>query len=211
MHDEAAGQAKSRVERDLDANPISSARMYTDLWNEIKDVSWSLVGAAGRAPLRAIWDFTEADHRSGVGRAAGIGYSAAAALGSALAYKDTDRVPVCVSGDGSFLMVPQCLWTAANAQLPILYVIYNNRSYGNDEGHQEHMARTRGRSLENKTIGLRLDDPPTDFAQVARGFGVSAFGPIERPEDLGPAFEQAVRIVREQRRPALVDVVVESP
>lgn len=211
MHDEALSQARARAERDLGLRPISSARLYTDLWSEIQGTSWSLVGSAGRAPLRALWEFTEPDHRSGVGRAAGIGYSIAAGLGAALAYKDTDRVPICVAGDGSFLMVPQALWTAANAELPILYVIYDNRSYGNDEGHQEFVARARGRSIENKGIGLRLDEPATDFARVAEGFGVRAFGPIEDPEALRPALHEALRVVREQRRPALVDVVVESP
>jgi acetolactate synthase-1/2/3 large subunit len=211
MHDEAVRQARGRAERELNNRPISSSRIYSDLWSEIRGTNWSLVGAAGRAPLRALWDFTEADHRSGTGRAAGIGYSAAAGLGAALAYRETDRVPICVSGDGSFLMVPQLLWTAANSRLPILYVIYKNSSYGNDEGHQEHMARTRGRSIENKGIGVRLDDPVTDFARVASGFGVASFGPITDPAALQPALHEAVRIVREQRRPALVDVVVESP
>jgi len=211
MHDEAVGQARTRVEKGLGARPISSARLYSDLWSEIKGSNWSLVGTAGRAPLRAIWEFTEPDHRSGVGRAAGIGYSAAAGLGAALAYKESDRVPVCVSGDGSFLMVPQLLWTAASARLPILYVIYDNRSYGNDEGHQEHMARVRGRSIENRGIGLRLDEPATDFAQVAGGFGVRAFGPIADPDALAPALREAVHVVRDERRPALVDVIVESP
>jgi thiamine pyrophosphate-dependent acetolactate synthase large subunit-like protein len=211
MHDEAVSQARARAEKDLGARPISSSRIYADLWREIQGTNWSLVGAAGRAPLRALWDFTEPDQRSSTGRSAGIGYSAAAGLGTALAYKDSDRVPICVSGDGSFLMLPSLLWTAANSRLPILYVIYNNRSYGNDEGHQEYMARTRGRSLENKSIGLRLEDPVTDFARVADGFGVKSFGPITDPDALQPALQEAVRTVREQRRPALVDVVVESP
>jgi len=72
------------------------------------------------------------------------------------------------------------------------------------------MARVRGRSIENKGIGLRLDEPGTDFAQVARGFGVSGFGPID-PDALAPALREAIRVVRDQRRPALVDVIVEAP
>jgi thiamine pyrophosphate-dependent acetolactate synthase large subunit-like protein len=210
-HHEAAQQARNRIEGELDRRPISSARLYSDLWHELRDSKWSLAGTAGRAPLRAIWEFTEPEHRSGVGRAAGIGYSAAAGLGTALAFRESDRVPVCVSGDGSFLMVPQLLWTAASAGLPILYVIYNNRSYGNDEGHQEYMARQRGRSIENKGIGLRLDEPGTDFAQVARGFGVQGFGPIADPDALAQTFREAIHVVRDLRRPALVDVIVEAP
>jgi acetolactate synthase I/II/III large subunit len=210
-HEEAVRQARSRVDSELDRRPISSARLYSDLWQELKGSHWSLVGTAGRAPLRAMWEFSEPEHRAGVGRAAGIGYSAAAGLGTALAFRESDRVPVCVSGDGSFLMVPQLLWTAANSDLPILYVIYNNHSYGNDEGHQEYMARQRGRSIENKGIGLRLEEPGTDFAQVARGFGVHGFGPIADPDALAQTFREAIHVVRDLRRPALVDVVVEAP
>jgi acetolactate synthase I/II/III large subunit len=210
-HRDAVEQAQRRVAGELDRRPISSARLYSDLWQELKGSPWSLVGTAGRAPLRAMWEFSEPAHRAGVGRAAGIGYSAAAGLGTALAFRESDRVPVCVSGDGSFLMVPQLLWTAANANLPILYVIYNNRSYGNDEGHQEFIARQRGRSIENKGIGLRLEEPGTDFAQVARGFGVHGFGPVADPDALAQTFHEAIHIVRDLRRPALVDVIVEAP
>jgi thiamine pyrophosphate-dependent acetolactate synthase large subunit-like protein len=210
-HEAAIQQARSRLEGELERRPISSARLYRDLWDELRESAWSLVGTAGRAPLRALWEFTEPEHRTGVGRAAGIGYSAAAGLGTALAFRESNRVPVCVSGDGSFLMVPQLLWTAANARLPILYVIYNNHSYGNDEGHQEYMARQRGRSIENKTIGLRIEDPSTDFAQVARGFGVHGFGPVANPDTLAQTLREAIHVVRDLRRPALVDVIVEAP
>jgi acetolactate synthase-1/2/3 large subunit len=209
MHDDALSQARSRLQNDWDLRPISSYRLYKELWDLIEGSPWSLVGSAGRAPLRAIWEFTEPDHKSGVGRGAGIGYSAAAALGAALAYKDSGRLPICVVGDGSFLMLPQLLWTAANSELPILYVIFNNRSYFNDEEHQEFVARVRGRSIENKGIGLRLDEPQTNFAGLARDFGVAGFGPILDPDDLRPALAEAIRTVREERRAALVDVIVQ--
>jgi acetolactate synthase I/II/III large subunit len=209
IHDASRARILDRIKPDWDLRPISSYRLYSELWNAVKDGPWSLASAAGRAPVRALWDFTEPEQRSNVGRGAGIGYSEGAALGAALAFRDTNRITVAVCGDGSFLMVPQSLWTAANSELPILYVIFNNRSYFNDEGHQEYIARMRGRPVENKDVGIRISAPDADFAALARSLGVQGFGPITDPAALGPALEQAVRVVREQRKPALVDVVTQ--
>jgi thiamine pyrophosphate-dependent acetolactate synthase large subunit-like protein len=49
-----------------------------------------------------------------------------------------------------------------------------------------------------------------DFAALARSFGVHGEGPIEDPADLRPALERAVRVVKRERRPALVDVITQS-
>ncbi|HET7342728.1 MAG TPA: thiamine pyrophosphate-dependent enzyme, partial [Methylomirabilota bacterium] len=92
-------------------------------------------------------------------------------------------------------------------RLPLLTVTFNNRTYGNDEEHQATVAKTRGRPVENKVVGIRIDDPPPDFARIAQGFGVHAEGPIDHAEAVGPALRRALAVVKEQRRPALVDVI----
>ena len=56
-------------------------------------------------------------------------------------------------------------------------------------------------------IGIRIDDPAPDFARIAQGFGVHAEGPIDAAEAVGPALRRAVRIIKEEGRPALVDVI----
>jgi len=209
MHAEARRGVLARAEGTMASRPISASRLYRDLWDLIQGTSWSLAGGGGGV-ARAIWEFTEPDQRSGVGRGAGIGYSAAAAVGAGLAYRESGRLPICVSGDGSFLMFPQVLWTAANSHIPMLYVIFDNHSYFNDENHQENVARRRGRSVENKGIGIRLDEPETDFAGLARCFGGVGFGPITDPDALKPALAEAIRVVREERRTAVVDVIVQA-
>ena len=95
----------------------------------------------------------------------------------------------------------------SNLGLPILTVINNNRLYGNDEGHQEHMARTRERPVENKYIGIALDQPKTDLAALARSFSVEGFGPVEDPDDLPGVLERAVDVIVREQRPVLVDVI----
>ena len=57
-------------------------------------------------------------------------------------------------------------------------VVANNRSFFNDELHQERVARMRNRPVENRWIGQRIADPEVDIAQLARAQGAQGFGPV---------------------------------
>jgi hypothetical protein len=76
-----------------------------------------------------------------------------------------------------------------------LIVVSNNQSFFNDELHQERMARMRGRPIENRWVGLRMDDPPIDLAQLARGQGARGYGPIHDVAALQTALDDAIRDV----------------
>jgi thiamine pyrophosphate-dependent acetolactate synthase large subunit-like protein len=118
---------------------------------------------------------------------AGLGSGPGMAVGAALALAGTPRLAVAVLGDGDFLMGATALWTAAHYRLPLLVVVANNRSFFNDEGHQERMARARGRPVENRWIGQHIRDPDPDLAALARSLGLQAEGPIEDLEALPAA------------------------
>lgn len=210
MHDAARSRALARLEPDRDLRPITPYRLYTELWPLIKDIPWTLEGAAGRMSARTVWDYTEPEQVVGAGRGGGVGYGTGVALGAALAYKGSDRLCMGILGDGEVLMTNSALWTAANSQIPVLLIVFNNQSYYNDEGHQEYIARLRNRPVENKGIGIQIKAPETDFAGLARSMGVAGFGPVTDPDALHSTFEQAIRIVREQKRPVLVDVITQS-
>jgi thiamine pyrophosphate-dependent acetolactate synthase large subunit-like protein len=126
-------------------------------------------------------------------------------VGVALAALDTGRPVIGVVGDGAMLMTPTSLWTAAHHRIPALLVVANNRSYFNDEEHQERVARTRDRPVENRWVGQRIADPDVDFATLARAHGVEGFGPVVEPDAVAPAMRSAVHALNEGR-PALVDV-----
>lgn len=61
--------------------------------------------------------------------------------------------------------------------------------------------------MDRVNVGVEIDGPPPDFATVARGFGWHAEGPIEDPDAIRAAVVRAARVVLEEGRPALVDVV----
>jgi thiamine pyrophosphate-dependent acetolactate synthase large subunit-like protein len=129
----------------------------------------------------------------------------------ALAFRDTGQLCVNLQSEGDLLYVTSGFFTAAHHRLPLLTVICNNRSYYNDEMHQDAVARARGRPVERKTIGIRLDDPAPDYAQIAQGFGIHAEGPIDDRAALALALKRAVRVVKDERRPAVLDVITAIP
>ncbi|MCW3008538.1 MAG: acetolactate synthase [Solirubrobacterales bacterium] len=125
----------------------------------------------------------------GAGLASGPGM----AVGAALALRDDERLPVAVLGDGDLLMGSSALWTAAHHRLPLLVVVANNRSFYNDEVHQERVALRRGRPVENRWIGQHIRDPDPDLATLARSMGLQGHGPIDDPGDLDRVLSEAVQ------------------
>jgi benzoylformate decarboxylase/acetolactate synthase-1/2/3 large subunit len=95
----------------------------------------------------------------------------------------------------------------AHERLPVLVVMDNNRAYQNSVEHADVVARWRRRPVERKGIATDIGDPAVDFATLARSFGVHGEGPFDSVEDLGPALDRALKVVVEERRPALVDAV----
>jgi acetolactate synthase-1/2/3 large subunit len=207
IHQAAREQRESAIKRNWNSKPITGDRLFGELWQIVKDMPWTMVngGAAGRGG----WEVTQAGQVVSGGGASGggLGSAAGSAIGATLALQEPDRLFISVQGDGDFLYAPSSLWTAANLQLPILTIVNNNRSYGNDEGHQEHMAITRGRPIENKGIGIYIEDPAPNCARIAEGFGVQGFGAVSEPDELKGVLQQAVDIVMRERRPVLVDVI----
>jgi acetolactate synthase I/II/III large subunit len=122
----------------------------------------------------------------------GIGSGPGMAVGAALALRASGRLPVAVLGDGDYLMGLTALWTGVHYRVPLLVLVSNNQSFFNDELHQERMARTRGRPVENRWVGLRMNDPPLDLAQLANGQGAVGHGPIRSAEALEHALELAI-------------------
>ena len=130
---EANRQAHAR-DRELaalgwDSSPISTSRLFAELYAQIKNEDWSLVGNdrfASSWPTR-LWKFDKHYQYIGAQGGAGIGYNMPAATGAALANKEHGRITVSLNGDGDLLMQPGTLWTAAHHQIPILYVVHNNQ------------------------------------------------------------------------------------
>ena len=156
-----------------------------------------------------MWDFRHPLDFLGYDGGGGIGSGPGMAIGSALALKGSDRLPVAVIGDGDYMMGVNAFWTAANAQIPMLLVVCNNRSFFNDELHQERVARQRQRPVENRWIGQRISNPAPDLAMMARGQGLTGIGPVEDAAELERVLVDAIAAVKKGAS-VVVDVVVQT-
>ena len=205
-HAALRAEARNVVILERSARPLAPSVLAAEVWDVIKDEDWVLANGTSKGWARRLWDWRPERSYGGSG-GAGLGYGLPAALGVALAHLGSGKVCVNLQADGDLLYVVSALYTAAHHRLPLLTVMFNNRTYGNDEAHQEAVAKARGRPIEQKVVGIRIDDPAPDFAQIAQGFGVWAEGPIDSADAVGPALRRALRVVKDEGRPALVDVI----
>ena len=125
----------------------------------------------------------------------GIGFAIAGAIGISLALRP--RPVVAIIGDGSAMYSIQALWTAANMQLPIVYVIANNRGY---RIIKERMKAMRG---SEHFLGMDFRDPEIDFVALAESMGVPALR-LTEAEQIGPAMATALG----RAGPTLLEVMV---
>ncbi len=191
-------------------HPIAQAALIAQLGEAVKHDDWVVSNCTFNSWARRLWAWEQPHQYLGRCNGGGLGYAPGASIGAALAYRGTDKLVIDLQSDGDFLMCPSALWTASHHRLPLLFVMLNNRSYFNSEEHQSEVARTRGRDMKRSGIGTKLADPPVDFAQMARSFGVHGEGPIEKLDDLGPALSRCLSAIKERKQPAMIDVVVQD-
>ena len=126
----------------------------------------------------------------------GLGWGLPAAVGVALG-KPGARV-INLMGDGSSMYSIQALWSAAQLQLPITFVVLKNRRYA----ALQDFAPVFGFAPGDKPQGTDL--PALDFAALARGQGCDAVH-VEHAEDLRDALARALR----SNGPMLVEIEVQ--
>jgi acetolactate synthase-1/2/3 large subunit len=209
---QALQQVRNEALFGWDASPIATGRLCAEIYEAIRDEDWSLASTTGNFvsgwPQR-LWDMSKNYHNTGAAGGSGIGYCAPAAAGAAVANKKHGRITVSINPDGDLMYSPGVLWTAANSRLPILYVMHNNRAYHQEIMGIQRMANRRQRGIDRTHIGVTLRDPFIDYATMARGLGIAAFGPITDPKELGPVLKKAVAIVK-AGEPVLVDAVTQG-
>ncbi|MCG8691728.1 MAG: thiamine pyrophosphate-dependent enzyme [Minwuiales bacterium] len=126
----------------------------------------------------------------------GIGWAIAASVGIQLA--QPERPVVSVVGDGSAMYSIQALWTAAHLDLPITYVIANNKGY---RILKQRLLAFHG---NDNFVGMDFLEPEIDFVGLAGSMGLAAER-IVSPDAIRPALDAAIR----SRKPTLLEVVVD--
>jgi benzoylformate decarboxylase len=136
-------------------------------------------------------------------RGGGIGQALPGALGVKLAHPD--RPVVALSGDGSAMYSIQALWTAAHHDLPVVFVILNNREYRILKHNMDTYRQRFGAKLDRGYPNMDLVAPDLGFVDIARGLGVEGMR-VSTPSELRPALVKALAA----GRPFLLDVAIEG-
>jgi acetolactate synthase-1/2/3 large subunit len=210
-HQDSLAQARAAAAVGWDLQPISTARLCAEVYEQIRNEDWALCNGT---TFQNYWpqQLWTADHHYqyiGDAGAYGLGYLPGASVGAALAHRKNGRLAVAIGGDGDLMFSPGALWTAAHHKIPLLYVVHNNRAYHQEVMYVQMMAAKRQRGIDRAHIGNTITAPNVDFAKLAAGLGVYSEGPVTDPKDLGPALQRAVAVVK-RGEPALVDVVAQG-
>lgn len=193
------------VAQKWDSRPMTPARMMAELAKAIPANAIVVDDAiSNRATLRHYFHATKRGDIRGV-RGQSIGGGIGATMGTQCA--NPDRPVFGIIGDGSAMMTIQGLWTAANDNIPCIFVICNNGMYRvlkvNFNVYQRdilQLSEPAGRNL------LYSDFPtPFDIAAIGRSMGVHGERIVE-PDEIAPAVERAVA----SGKPAVLDIVIDG-
>ncbi|UOR10222.1 thiamine pyrophosphate-binding protein [Halobacillus amylolyticus] len=152
------------------------------------DVGWNKNGVGQQFPIY------EAGSILTPGGFATMGFGAPAAMGAKVAAPD--KVVVSLVGDGGFGQNPALLATAAEENIPVIWIVMNNSAYGTIAGLEKaHFDTTHG------TVFTKDGESYTpDYASIAKAYGVDGVK-INSAEEFKPALQQAI----ESNKPFVID------
>lgn len=188
-----------------DSSPLTWERVAFEL-DQVLEKDAIIVPELGSAEDSALswFNFVEGQ-KSRIGRTTGsaLGWGVGAAMGVKLAKPDNQVVSL--QGDGGFLFGQiETLWSLARYEVPIIIVIFNNRSY--NEPRNRMLSKGGKQAQTGKDMTCYLGDPDVDFAKIAQAFGLRGEA-VSNPMKLKEAVNRAVASVREGKT-YLIDALV---
>jgi len=132
-----------------------------------------------------------------------LGWGVGASLGVKIARPDSQVI--CLVGDGTMLFGQiESLWSFSRYHVPVIIVVYNNRSYDGPRGRIFNLSsRPTG---DRKDIACYLGDPDVDFVGIAASFGIKG-EVVSTPNQIGSAMQRAVQATKDGR-PYLIDAII---
>jgi acetolactate synthase-1/2/3 large subunit len=140
--------------------------------------------------------------------AGGLGWGLGAALGAKLAAPD--KTLICTVGDGAYMFGnPTAAHFVSEAmRLPALFVVFNNARWA--AVHRSTLAMyPKGSAASMAEPPFATLEPSPRFEHVVRASGGHGES-VTEAKALLPALERALKIVRDEKRQALLNVCLEA-
>jgi acetolactate synthase-1/2/3 large subunit len=159
-------------------------------------------------------DTTQTSFRSpgtyfGASPSSGLGWGLGAALGAKLAAPD--KTLICCVGDGAYIFGSPTAahWVSRAHDLPVLFVIFNNRAWNAVKRSVTSMVKD-GWAARTGNLVLSELDPAPEYQMVCEASG--GYGErVEDPAELPKALERALHAVKVEKRQALLNVICKKP
>ncbi len=133
-----------------------------------------------------------------------LGWAGGAALGAKLA--DPSLTVIAMMGDGCYMFSqPSTVhWMARHYDTPFLQIIFNNRGWKAPR-FSTLAVHGAGYAAASPDIGVAFDPPP-DYSAIAAAAGGAYARKVERASELPAVLAEALRIVKHEKRTAVLDV-----
>ena len=138
----------------------------------------------------------------------GLGWGLGAALGAKLAAPD--KTVICAVGDGAYMFgnPTPAHFVSEAMRLPVLFVVFNNARWA--AVHRATLGiYPKGFASQAKQPPFATLEPSPRFEHVVQASGGHGES-VTNPEALMPALERAMKIVREEKRQALLNICLEA-
>jgi acetolactate synthase-1/2/3 large subunit len=139
----------------------------------------------------------------------GLGWGLGAALGAKLAAPD--HSVICCVGDGAYIFgSPTASHFVSRAyNLPVLFVVFNNRTWNAVKRAVQTYARD-GWAVRTDSMPLTALEPSPDYEVICRASGGHG-EKVEDPAALPDALRRGLRIVKEEKRQVVLNVICKKP
>lgn len=195
---------EARLKERWDMSPMSTERMMHEVAQALPpDTLIADDSVTTRDSIHAAVSFDTPGTVFGE-RGGALGWGMGGTLGLKLA--NPDRPVVGIIGDGSSMMTVQALWTAAAYNIPVVYIICNNRAYRILKLNMNVYKRDILGESDPESQYLAMDFPvPFNIAGIAESMGIHGQN-ITDPSEIGPAIRRAL----ESGGPAVLDISIDG-
>ena len=201
-----------QVEANIDA--VKNQKAINPLWvskciGDVVDEKTIIVNETVTSRLADVIHLNRPGSQFGTPLAGHLGWGLGAAIGVKLGAPEA--TVIAAEGDGSYMFCAPtaCHFTAEKYRIPFLTVVYNNQAWN------ASLNAARGlfpEGIAQKTGNFPGTDltPSPKYELTAQACGAYAER-VEAPEALPGALQRALKIVREEKRQAMLNVICKDP
>ena len=196
--------AKKAAEKNWNNSLMSPERAMYELGNSLpKDTILVNDAISHRAAVMEYIKFESSDQMIS-GRGGSIGWGVGATLGVQCAAPDKNVVGII--GDGSAMMTVQGYWTAANDNIPCIFIILNNQSYRILKVNIDYYRKKIREEVETSGDYPYMDFPMVlNHTEIAKSMGVDAVR-ITDPTEINAEITKAIN----SKKPRLIELMIDG-